>query len=92
MSFQDADPSTVKVWDSLVRVFHWSLVFFFLIALITEDDWLNLHVQAAYAASFIGMIIITSEENGPLAGTVIYTLRGDWMEDVNPGNGKGNQP
>ena len=53
MSFQDADSSTVKVWDPLLRVFHWSLVFFFLFAFITEDDWLNLHVQAGYAVSFL---------------------------------------
>ena len=53
MSFQNADSSTVKVWDPLVRVFHWSLVFFFLLAFITEDDWLNLHVQAGYAVSFL---------------------------------------
>jgi cytochrome b len=53
MSFRDADSSTVKVWDPLVLVFQWSLVFSFLFALITEDDWLNLHVQAGYAASFL---------------------------------------
>jgi cytochrome b len=53
MSFQDADSSTVKVWDPLVRVFHWSLVFFFLLAFITEDDWINLHVQAGYAVTFL---------------------------------------
>lgn len=40
---------TVKVWDPLVRVFHWSLVFFFLVAFISEDDWLGIHVQAGYA-------------------------------------------
>jgi len=53
MSSQDADSSTVKVWDPLVRVFHWGLVFFFLITFITEDDWLNLHVLAGYAVSFL---------------------------------------
>jgi cytochrome b len=53
MSFQDTDSSTVKVWDPLVRVFHWSLVFFFLFAFVTEDDWLNLHVLAGYAVSFL---------------------------------------
>jgi len=53
MSSQYAESSTVKVWDPLVRVFHWSLVFFFLFAFITEDDWLNLHVQAGYAVSFL---------------------------------------
>jgi cytochrome b len=53
MSFQDADSSTVKVWDPLVRVFHWSLVFFFLLAFLTGDDWLNLHVLAGYAVTFL---------------------------------------
>jgi cytochrome b len=53
MPFQNADSSTVKVWDPLVRVFHWSLVFFFLLAVITENDWLNLHVQAGYAVTLL---------------------------------------
>ena len=44
---------TVKVWDPLVRVFHWSLVFFFMLAFITEDDWLGLHVQAGYVVSYL---------------------------------------
>jgi cytochrome b len=148
MSSQDAASSMVKVWDPLVRVFHWSLVFFFLFAFITEDDWLDLHVQAGYAVSFLigfrllwglmgtrnarfmsfvkspavmltylkgmlsfkvphylgrnplgaamvitlllgvalvsftGMIMISGEGNGPLAGTVFSTWSGDWMEDV----------
>ena len=39
---------TIKVWDPLLRIFHWSLVLFFSLAYITEDDWLNLHVIAGY--------------------------------------------
>jgi cytochrome b subunit of formate dehydrogenase len=35
MSFQDADSSTVKAWNPLVRVFHGSLVFFFLLTFLT---------------------------------------------------------
>lgn len=53
MSAHDAEPSTVKVWDPLVRIFHWSLVFFFLFAFITGDDWQKLHVLAGYAVSFL---------------------------------------
>jgi cytochrome b len=53
MSAHDAEPSTVKVWDPLVRIFHWSLVFFFLFAFITGDDWPKLHVLAGYAVSFL---------------------------------------
>jgi len=40
--------STVKVWDPVVRVFHWTLVATFLIAYVTEEDFLSLHVWAGY--------------------------------------------
>ncbi|MDC1287543.1 cytochrome b/b6 domain-containing protein [Gammaproteobacteria bacterium] len=53
MSDQKSIASTVKAWDPLIRVFHWSFVFFFVLAFITEDDWLNLHVQAGYALSLL---------------------------------------
>ncbi len=49
MSLPNRNPSTVKAWDPLIRVFHWSLVFFFLLAFTTEDDWMNVHVWAGYA-------------------------------------------
>jgi len=38
----------VKVWDPLVRIFHWTLVFSFAVAYITEDEWINLHTLAGY--------------------------------------------
>ena len=53
MPAHNAEVSTVKVWDPLIRVFHWSLVFFFLLAFITKDDWQALHIQAGYAVSFL---------------------------------------
>ena len=40
--------SEIKVWDPLVRGFHWTLVAAFSIAYITEDEWLDLHVWAGY--------------------------------------------
>ncbi|MBD3649168.1 MAG: cytochrome b/b6 domain-containing protein [Pseudomonadales bacterium] len=42
---------TVKVWDPLVRIFHWSLVVFFFVAYITEDEWETLHVYAGYTVA-----------------------------------------
>lgn len=45
----------VKVWDPLVRVFHWSLVTAFAVAYITEDHFLGLHVQAGY--TIIGLVL-----------------------------------
>ena len=40
--------SMVKVWDPLVRIFHWSLVLAFFTAYFTEDDFLTLHTYAGY--------------------------------------------
>ncbi len=39
----------VKVWDPLVRVFHWTLVIAFFTAYFTADDFLKVHVWAGYA-------------------------------------------
>jgi len=40
---------TVKVWDPLVRIFHWSLVTAFAVAWLTaEDDFADLHTTAGY--------------------------------------------
>jgi len=47
--------SRVKVWDIAIRIFHWSLVVFFTIAYLTEDDLETIHVYAGYAV--IGLIL-----------------------------------
>ena len=39
---------TVKVWDPLVRVFHWSLVLSFTLAYASGEDWKDLHVITGY--------------------------------------------
>lgn len=39
---------TIKVWDPLVRVFHWSLAAGFFTAYLTADEWRKLHVYAGY--------------------------------------------
>lgn len=53
MISNDRHPPTVKAWDPLVRVFHWSLVFFFLLAFATGDDWTNLHAWAGYTIAML---------------------------------------
>ena len=40
--------SGIKVWDPLVRFFHWALVISFFLAYFTEDDFLTLHSWAGY--------------------------------------------
>jgi cytochrome b len=41
---------TVRVWDIVVRVFHWSLVLSFVIAWLTRHDSDDIHHLAGYAA------------------------------------------
>jgi len=48
--------NTVRVWDPLLRLFHWSLAGSFAIAFVTEDDLLALHVWAGYL--ILGLIMI----------------------------------
>lgn len=38
----------VRVWDPLVRIFHWTLAGGFATAFIVEDDLLGIHVWAGY--------------------------------------------
>jgi cytochrome b len=38
----------IKVWDPLVRLFHWLLVAAFFTAYFSEDDWQDVHVIAGY--------------------------------------------
>ncbi len=46
----------IKVWDPLVRIFHWTLVSAFSIAYVTEDEFLDLHVYAGYTV--LGLLTI----------------------------------
>jgi cytochrome b len=51
-----AKHKTVRVWDPLIRVFHWTLVAAFLTAYLVEDDWLGLHVLAGYTV--LGLVLL----------------------------------
>ncbi len=42
------DTNDTCVWDPFVRVFHWSLVAAFVVAYVTEDEMMTLHVYAGY--------------------------------------------
>ena len=49
-------PELLHVWDPLLRLFHWSLAGSFVVAFVTEDDLLGLHVWAGYA--ILGLIFV----------------------------------
>ncbi|MBR9883782.1 MAG: DUF4405 domain-containing protein [Oceanospirillales bacterium] len=56
---QQAPVKTVKVWDPLVRIFHWSLVGFFTLAWITADEVQVLHEWSGYAiAALVGFRLV----------------------------------
>lgn len=44
---------TIKVWDPLLRVFHWSLALLFIVAVVTQEDVEWLHVYAGYGISLL---------------------------------------
>ena len=41
------------VWDPLIRLFHWSLVFFFFLAYLLEGSRLELHSHAGYTVALL---------------------------------------
>lgn len=42
---------SIRVWDPLVRLFHWSLAVSFAVAWLTAEDWEDVHYAAGYAAA-----------------------------------------
>lgn len=59
MLISQEETSRIKVWDPLIRIFHWSLVLFFLLAYVTEDSWESVHVIAGYiVAALVGFRLI----------------------------------
>lgn len=51
LSVQTKDTTTVRVWDPLVRVFHWGLVAAFATAWLTADEVQPIHEVAGYTVA-----------------------------------------
>lgn len=48
--------SSIKVWDPLIRIGHWTLVIAFFTAYVTEDDFMTLHSWAGYSITAVILI------------------------------------
>lgn len=49
----------VMVWDPFVRVFHWSLVFAYVLAWASAEEWPALHEQSGYfILALIGLRVV----------------------------------
>ena len=56
MMTSNRETQWVRVWDPLVRSFHWSLVLSFFVAWLSANSWENLHIWAGFAAG--GLILM----------------------------------
>jgi cytochrome b len=73
---------TVKVWDPLLRVFHWGLATAIVTAWITADELQNLHEFAGYAAgSLIALRLVLGIVGSRYArfGQFIRSPRQTWL-------------
>ena len=62
----------MKVWDPLLRLFHWSLVLFFFVAYLGDVDRLVLHSYSGYA---IGFAVAVSTSLGGLSAVNMLDSR-----------------
>jgi cytochrome b len=52
----DGSPPMIKVWDPVVRIFHWSLVGLFAFSYFTGDEWKKAHILSGYA--IVGLLAV----------------------------------
>jgi cytochrome b len=49
VSGREQRPERIKVWDPVVRIFHWALVGFFAFSFFTGGEWKSAHILSGYA-------------------------------------------
>jgi cytochrome b len=66
----------VRVWDPLVRIFHWSLVMLFALAFVTGDEWKSVHVTTGYLIAGLVAFRVLWGVVGPKSARFASFVRG----------------
>lgn len=68
----------IKVWDRLVRIFHWSVAIAFFVAYFSEDELLTIHVWAGYTIGALIVLRIVWGFVGPRHARFSDFVTGPW--------------
>lgn len=69
------ESAMVRVWSPLIRSVHWILVTGFVVAYLTEDDLLQVHTWAGYAAAGAVLVRLAWGVVGPEQDRLSHFLR-----------------
>jgi cytochrome b len=59
VSGREQRPERIKVWDPIVRIFHWALVGFFTFSFFTGGEWQSAHILSGYTiGSLVAMRVM----------------------------------
>ena len=68
----------IQVWDTFVRIFHWTVAVAFFVAYFSEDDLLTVHVWAGYSIGALVILRIAWGFVGPEHARFRDFLAGPW--------------
>ena len=84
------EKAMVRVWDPIVRIFHWGLVAVVAVAWLTADEWDDLHAISGYVvAGLLAVRLIWGFVGGHYARFTQFLRRPstviDYVQDMTAG-------